>query len=252
MDSDVGRLVRAARVHRLRDPRAVAEAAARFIASTVQSSVAAAGKCRIALSGGSTPKATFERLAEPDLAEQVAWPAVHVFFGDERAVPPTDPASNYRMAREALLSRVPIPEANVHRIQGELEQGVAADLYALELGTEPLDLVLLGMGDDGHVASLFPGSPELLRTDRTVMPSQAPFLPYNRVTVSLPVINAAKVVVLLVTGENKAVRVDQVFKERASGAPRLPAARVAPRRGELHWFLDAPARAVLEADTKEK
>jgi 6-phosphogluconolactonase len=252
MDSDVGRPVRAARVHRLRDPRAVAEAAARFVASSIESAVAANGKCRIALSGGSTPRATYERLAEPDLSQQIAWQSLSVFFGDERMVPPTDTSSNYRMAREAMLDRVPIPPENVHRIQGELEPAVAAERYASELGTEPLDLVLLGMGDDGHVASLFPGSAELLRTDRIVLPSRAPAAPYDRISIALPVINAARAVVLLVTGESKASRVAEVFQERASGAARLPAARVAPRRGELHWFLDAAARSVLEAETKEK
>ena len=252
MDSEVSRTPRAARVHRLRDQRAVAEAAARFIASTMEAAVASSGKCRIALSGGSTPRATYERLSEPDLAGQVDWTKVEVFFGDERMVPPTDASSNYRMAREAMLDRVPILPANVHRIQGELEPSVAAANYATELGTEPLDIVLLGMGDDGHVASLFPGSAELLRTDRTVVPSHAPVAPHDRVSISLPVINGARNVVLLVTGEGKAERVAEVFQERASGAARLPAARVAPRRGELHWFLDAGARSVLEAETKEK
>jgi 6-phosphogluconolactonase len=252
MDSDVSRINRAARVHRLRDARAVAEAAARFIASTMQSAIAAHGKCRIALSGGNTPRATYERLAEQDLSQQVDFAKVEVFFGDERMVPATDPMSNYRMARESLLDRVPILLSSVHRMQGELPPSVAAERYAVELGPEPLDIVLLGMGDDGHVASLFPGSAELLRTDRPVFPSHAPFPPFERLTLSLPVINAARNVVLLVTGEGKAVRVAEVFQERASGAARLPAARVAPRPGELHWFLDAGARSVLEVETKEK
>jgi 6-phosphogluconolactonase len=252
MDSDVGRPNRDARVHRLRDARAVAEAAARFVASTIESAIATSGRCRLALSGGSTPRATYERLAESDLSSQIAWDKLQVFFGDERIVPPTDASSNYRMAREAMFDRVPLPAENVHRIQGELEPAAAAEKYALELGAEPLDIVLLGMGDDGHVASLFPGSAELLRTDRTVLPSRAPVVPHDRVSIALPVINAARVVVLLVTGESKAGRVAEVFQERASGAARLPAARVAPRRGELHWFLDAAARSVLEAETKEK
>ncbi len=108
------------------------------------------------------------------------------------------------------------------------------------------------MGEDGHVASLFPGSGELTRTDRTVLPSRAPYPPYERVTISLPVINSARAVVLLVTGEGKAARVAQVFAERASGSAQLPAARVAPRRGELHWFLDAAARSHLEAEHQER
>lgn len=252
MDSEVGRPARAARVHRLRDPRAVAEAAARFVASSIQSAISSSGKCRIALAGGSTPRLMFERLSEPDLASEIDWPNVHVFFGDERMVDPNDAFSNYRMAREALFERVPIVLDHVHRMEGELEPTLAAEKYAAELGTDPLDVVLLGMGDDGHVASLFPGSTELLRTDRTVLTSRAPAVPYNRLTIALPVINASRVVVLVVTGEGKAARVAQVFQERATGAARLPAARVAPRRGELHWFLDAAARSVLEAETKER
>lgn len=252
MDAEVGRNARTARVHRLRDPRAVAEAAARFIASAAASSITERGSFRFALSGGSTPRATYERLAEPDLAATVDWSRVYVFFGDERMVPPADPASNYRMARESLLDRVPVPPANVHRIEGELDPNAAAAHYATLLGAEPLDLVLLGMGDDGHVASLFPGSAELGRTDRTVLVSKAPVSPHERVTISLPVVNAARIVMLLVTGENKAARVEQVFVERAGGTPRLPAARVAPRRGELHWFLDAAARSRLESEAKER
>ena len=161
MDSDVGRPARAARVHRLRDPRAVAEAAARFVASSIQSAIASSGQCRIALAGGSTPRMMYERLSEPDLASEIGWSDLHVFFGDERMVPPVDAFSNYRMAKEALFDRVPIVPENVHRIRGELDPNVAADEYAAELGTDPLDIVLLGMGDDGHVASLFPGSTEL-------------------------------------------------------------------------------------------
>jgi 6-phosphogluconolactonase len=252
MDAEVGKTARTARVHRLRDPKAVAEAAARFIASAASSSIAARGAFRLALSGGGTPRATYERLAEPDLASGLDWSKVFVFFGDERVVPPSDPASNYRMARESLIDRVPLPPANVYRIEGELDANAAAGHYATLLGTEPLDLVLLGMGDDGHVASLFPGSAELGRTDRTVLASHSPLPPHERVTIALPVINAARIVLLLVTGENKAGRVAQVFAERASGAPRLPAARVAPRRGELHWFLDAAARSQLESESKER
>jgi 6-phosphogluconolactonase/glucosamine-6-phosphate isomerase/deaminase len=187
MDAEVGRPARAARVHRLRDPRAVAEAAARFLASSIQSAISSSGKCRIALAGGNTPRLMYERLSEPDLASEIGWSGLHVFFGDERMVPPDDALSNYRMARESLFERVPIAPENVHRIRGELDP-----------------------------------------------------------------INAARVVVLVVTGESKAARVAQVFQERATGAARLPAARVAPRHGELHWFLDAAARSVLEAETRER
>jgi 6-phosphogluconolactonase len=213
--------------------------AARFVASTINESVATRGSCRIVLSGGSTPRAAYERLAAADLSGPIDWAKVSVFFGDERMVGPEHDHSNYRMAHESLLGRVAIPAGNVHRIQGELSPVLAAESYAALVGTAPIDLVLLGMGDDGHVASLFPGGAELL-TDAIALPSHAPVAPHARVTLGLGVINAARVGLLLVTGAGKATRVRDVFAERREGRAVLPAARVAPV-GELHWFLDDAA-----------
>jgi 6-phosphogluconolactonase len=168
-------------------------------------------------------------------------------------VPRTDAASNFRMASEALLGRVPIPPSNVHRVEGELPPVEAAMRYEAVLGDAPLDLVLLGMGDDGHVASLFPGGPELASSDRRVVTSRAPVAPHDRVSLALSVICDARVVALLVTGAAKAARLREVHDERARGEPRLPAARVAPQGGGLHWFLDAAAASLLPlASTKEE
>jgi 6-phosphogluconolactonase len=233
------------RIHRGADPRAVAELAARFVAATAMATLARHSTFRIALAGGSTPRATYERLAAPDLSPRVDWTRVSVFFGDERMVSPEDAFSNYRMAREALLSRVPIPEENIHRIEGELSAGVAARRYAEKLGRAPLDLVLLGMGDDGHVASLFPGAPEL-DAEEIALPSFAPVAPHERVTLGLGVLNSARAVGLLVTGASKAARVAQVFAERENARPTLPAARIQPETGELHWFLDDAAAVAAD------
>jgi 6-phosphogluconolactonase len=230
---------------RLPDASSVARAAAEFIARTVQSVIASEGRCRVALAGGSTPRATYEHLAGPDLASNLDWRRVEIFFGDERMVPPEDAGSNYRMAREAFLDRVPIPGQQVHRIQGEAGAGEAARRYTAELGDSPLDLVILGMGDDGHVASLFPGSPALERPAAPVVPSEAPVPPHSRVTLSMPVINSASSALLIVTGAGKALRLKSVFDELREGRPMLPAARVKPRGGAPWWFVDDGAASLL-------
>lgn len=237
------------RIHRFAGPGEVAVASAQAVAAVSAGAVADKGRFRLALAGGNTPRATYERLAAPGTAARIDWSRVDAFFGDERMVPPDDVASNYRMARETLLDRVPIPAENVHRIAGEVGAHEAALRYAAELGAEPLDLVLLGMGDDGHVASLFPGSSALERPEGTVVPSEAPVPPHARVTLSLPVINAASRIVLIVTGAGKAERLRQVFDERRSGRLVLPAARVGSRTGRTEWYVDAAAAALLGEDS---
>lgn len=238
----------AVRIRRFPDAAAVASASARFIVERLRSAVASRGRCRIALSGGTTPRATYESLAAIDSTDPVDWSHVEVFFGDERMVPPNDPASNYRMAREALLDRVAIPSRNVHRIFGELPAEEAARKYVRELGDTPLDLVLLGMGDDGHVASLFPGSRALEHPDAPVLPNEGPVAPHARVTVSMAVINAASAVLFMVTGAGKAARLKAVFDERRSGKPALPAARVIPAHGECVFYVDAAASELLDPE----
>jgi 6-phosphogluconolactonase len=198
----------------------------------------------LALSGGSTPLPVYERLAKLALP----WPSLHLFWGDERCVPPDDQNSNYGNALRKFISQAPIPEANVHRIQGELEPQEAAKAYEDELrrffGPEPpvMDLVLLGMGADGHTASLFPGCPELAESSRWAISSQppagtGPALP--RVTLTLPVINAARAVLFLVAGEDKRPAVSSILRVLGNGS-QLPAGLVRPA-GELAWFLDRKA-----------
>jgi 6-phosphogluconolactonase len=232
----------------LSDAAAVAHEAARRFVLQAQTAVDARGRFGVVLSGGSTPALLYRLLAQPPYRDQVPWHAVHVFWADERCVPPDDPESNYRLAREALLDHVPILPENVHRLEGERDPGAAARSYERALqdfycGPQPrFDLVLLGLGRDGHTASLFPGSPALVEREQLVIPTQAEYdgRPACRLTLTLPAINAARCVIFLVTGAGKAPIVADLFTSRRHS---LPAGRVAPTAGEITWLLDRAAAA---------
>ena len=209
-------------------------------------SVEGAGRMSVALSGGSTPKHLYSLLASPDYSNRIRWNNVELFWGDERCVPPDHPESNFRMAQEALLSRIQIPAENIHRMSGEIQPQAAAAEYEKELqkffalnsgGLPRFDLILLGIGEDGHTASLFPGSNALNETKRLVV---APFiekLKSFRLTLSLPVLNNAANLGFLVAGPSKADAVKQAF----SGSSDLPAARVQPVNGKLTWLITRDA-----------
>jgi 6-phosphogluconolactonase len=197
----------------------------------------------ISLAGGSTPRAAYMRLA----SRPIPWGRVELFFGDERCVPPDDPASNYGMARDALLERVPADPARVHRIRGEIPPYTAAAEAEAALrharpGVWPaVDLLILGIGEDGHCASIFPGSPALAEATRAFVPAYAPWLPQPwRVTMTLPAINAAKEVIFLVDGENKA----PVVARAIAGDPALPSGLVRPA-GRLIWIVTQSAAGDL-------
>jgi 6-phosphogluconolactonase len=202
------------------------------------------------LAGGSTPKATYEVLAR-DYAGKLDWSRVHVFFGDERTVPPDHEDSNYRMAHEALLSRV--PAGSVHRMRGELPPGEAAAAYEEELreffgpdGVPAFDLILLGLGGDGHTASLFPETSALDVTDRWVVANPVLKLETTRLTLTLPVINAARAVTFLVAGEGKAGALKEILEGDAD--PRAyPAKFIRPEGGDLIWMVDRAAAARLRS-----
>ncbi len=203
------------------------------------------GRFLVALSGGETPRPVYERLASPPHARRLDWSAVEVFSVDERCVPLTDERSNYRMAREAFLDRVTIPANRIHRIKGEIDPLAAADAYELTLrevlgGEGRLDLILLGMGADGHTASLFPKHQALTETDRWVVPVHVPADPPWRVTMTLPLINTARHILFLVTGKEKATAV----RDLQEGEP-LPASMVRPADGTLSLFLDSGAASLL-------
>jgi len=223
------------------DSTSLARAAAERFVTLAQGAIAARGRFDVALAGGGTPRTTYKLLATPELAGQVDWSRVHVFWGDERSVPPTHPDSNARMACEALLEPVGIPETNIHRIRGEWSPEVAAQDYEREvrdiLGKQPrFDLILLGVGADGHTASLFPGSAALQERERLVMAAYVEALRSWRVTITLRLINAARHVLILVSGASKAEALARI----RSGHP-LPAALVSPVDGELTWLVDQAA-----------
>jgi 6-phosphogluconolactonase len=229
-------------------PDALADAVARHIVTCAANAVATTGRFTIALSGGSTPKAAYSRLATRDSRLDLDWRVTHILWGDERCVPPDDPRSNYRMAKEALLDRVPIPARQIHRIRGEGDPEKAASEYEREirrlLGGRSLDLVLLGLGEDGHTASLFPGQPSVRETSRWVMAVPAPDGKLWRVTLTPVILNAAHNVTFIVSGTSKAARLQQII-EGPFTPDLLPAQAIHPTNGKLTWMVDEAAAGQL-------
>jgi 6-phosphogluconolactonase len=235
----------------------LARAAAERFVDTASEAIAANGRFSVALSGGSTPRPVYSLLASEAFAGRIDWAKVHVFWGDERCVPPDDPQSNYRTARGALLDAVPLPPENIHRIRGEDDPERAAAAYERELrtffGTAPdgktpasgFDLVFLGMGDDGHTASLFPGSPALRETARWVSAQYVESVSMWRITLTPVIINAARNVIFLVSGGDKAERLREVLEEPEQ-PELLPAQAIKPAGGRLLWLVDEAAAARLK------
>ena len=240
----------------------VAEAAARRFVAIANHAMRSRGEFVVALSGGSTPRSLYERLAAEPGVSNVDWSRVQVLWGDERCVPPNHAASNYRMAREALLDHVPIQAANVHRIRGEDDPATAATAYervirrVLRTPMGPprgppaprIDLVLLGLGLDGHTASLFPGAAAVHDSPSWVKAEHAQAVSAWRVTLTPVIINAAAVVAFVVTGGAKAAIVRDVL-EGPRRPHELPAQLIAPTAGRVRWFVDASAAAALQGST---
>lgn len=225
-------------------------AAAQFV-SLARQAIAARGYFAVALSGGSTPKALYSLLATSEFASQLAWRQIHLFWGDERCVAPDHTESNFRMVKEALLDKIAIPSANVHRMAGEMAPAAAAAGYERELkeffmlsdkSLPRFDLVLLGLGEDGHTASLFSGSSALMETQHLVAPTYVEKLDAQRLTLTLPVINNAARISFLVSGAGKAAMVRQIL---GTSSAELPAARIAPVNGQLTWFISQDAAGDL-------
>ena len=245
----------------------VFETPARLIKATAERFILAAntavqswGRFTVALSGGNTPRALYELLASEQNASRVNWANVHVFWGDERCVAPDDTASNYRMARESLLDRVKIPASNIHRMRGEDDPAAAAAAYetvvreAFGTATGPsrgtpgtrFDLVLLGLGADGHTASLFPHMQALREQTHWAMAERIASVEMWRLTLTPAILNEAGEVVFLVAGSEKAAILRRVlYGER--NPDELPAQAIEPGSGRLHWMLDAAAAAELHA-----
>lgn len=238
------------------DAAALANAAAGVFVEAAQHAVATHGRFYVALSGGSTPRALFQLLAAAPYREAVAWGHTMVFWGDERCVPPDHPDSNYRMAREALLAHVPIPHDHVFRMPGEAtDPATGAALYeqtvrrAFALGPHEdprFDLVLLGMGPDGHTASLFPHTAALHVTDRLVVANRVDKLDATRLTLTARVINNAALVAFLIAGSDKAEPLAGVL-EGPRRPDELPSQLIAPTHGHLLWLVDHAAAARLTA-----
>ena len=237
----------------LKDVSALAERAANLFQTAAQEAISANGKFSVALAGGSTPLRMYDLLACDPFKLKIDWSKCHLFWGDERCVPPVHPDSNYLQSAAHLISKVDIPVKNIHRIQGELSPIQAATEYQSELqryfGSYPVfDLILLGLGPDGHTASLFPGTQALEEKGSWVVavPHSTPPSPLvDRVSLTLPVINAARQVLFLVAGADKAEIVARVFKTPGD-EPLLPAQRVSPGAGRLTWLLDVAAMGKLD------
>ena len=230
-------------------PGELESAAEREVLFILRTAIRERGVCTIALSGGDTPRGLYRRLAAAGPGESPDWSRVHLCFGDERMVHPDDPESNYGMVRDELISRVPVPAGNIHRIRGERPPETAAVEYGAELArTLPVsggafDIVLLGLGSDGHTASLFPGTPVLGEREKTASAVFVPLLGVWRVTVTLPVINGAREVMFLVSGAGKRAIVRKVLN-CPGPVPEIPATLIEPS-GSARWMLDADAAALL-------
>ncbi len=225
------------------DVMALSNAAAHIIVTESNKAIAQKGYCSIALSGGSTPKILYELLATPAFAKNINWKKCLVYFGDERFVPHTSEESNYKMAMDTLLSKVPIPKKNILSIPTEkITPQLSASSYEATIKqyittANPFDIILLGIGEEGHTASLFPKSPLLAETKKWVQHIYVAEKNMERITFTLPLINKATNVLFLVSGAGKAAIVKKIFSVKGR---QLPAAMVQPK-GNLYWLLDEDA-----------
>jgi 6-phosphogluconolactonase len=235
------------------DNATLARVAAQEFHRLAEAGIQQSGRFSVALSGGNTPRAVYSLLA--DEHKGLSWDRIHVFFGDERQVPPDHPDSNFRMASESLLSKVPIPRENVHRIRAELEPEAAAKDYDEQLakyfhlgdhGWPRFDLIFLGLGDDGHTASLFPGTNALSDVSSRVAANWVEKLKTFRITLTFPVLNHAAQVIFLVSGESKAQILSAVL---SPGDRKYPAQWVQPENGRWLWLADQAAGRLLRFAT---
>lgn len=242
------------RVHIYDDVADAVHAAAQCWVELAAQAITARSEFHVALSGGTTPRALYECLASAEFSAQIAWQHVHIWFGDERTVPPQHPDSNYRMAHDVLLHHVPVPPTHIHRMEGEQENvQEAAHAYQAQLmaylpvsdspnaaGIPQFDLMLLGLGPDGHVASLFPGTSILTERAQWVAAVFVEKLNTWRISLTLPVIDSAKYIMLLVAGASKADIVGEIFSARPAAGGRYPVEMI-HSGAVMDWYLDAAA-----------
>lgn len=243
-----------------KDLEEASRAAANEVVTVLQRAIFERDRATLALSGGSTPKRLYELLAGDPFRGKVDWPKVHFFWGDERPVPPDHPQSNYRMAKEALLGPLQIADDHIHRLKGEeRDRNAAAEAYQNEIAAvlgvsaigEPpvLDVTLLGLGEDGHTASLFPATPALLETQQWVVNNPVLKLDCDRLTMTPMLINRSANIFFLVSGSQKAKPLAAVL-EGPVDTQRLPAQLIRPARGKLIWFVDKDAATGLSKQQK--
>ncbi len=219
---------------------------AEFFVSCATAAIRNKGRFSTALSGGSTPRQLYHLLATPEFSERLPWEKIDLFWGDERCVPPEHRESNYCMAQETLLSKIPILRENVHPMPGAMDPESGAFQYEDEVkvylskgGKEGLDLVLLGLGDDGHTASLFPHADALEEKNRLIVPAASPVGIQRRMTMTFNLLNRSGIVLFLVAGKGKAEILAKVFQP--GSCADIPARGVQPQSGELYWFIDCDA-----------
>ncbi|HEX8530283.1 MAG TPA: 6-phosphogluconolactonase, partial [Cytophagales bacterium] len=233
-------------IHVFKDAAEASQASADLLVQTAREAVARGGRFTVALTGGSSPVQLYQLLATPPYRDQVPWAQTFVFWGDERAVPHADERNNARMAFNLLLDHVPVPPAQIHRMSGELPPDESARRYEALLkahfgdGPPQFDLILLGMGDDGHTASMFPGTEVVHERERWVKELYLASQNMYRITLTAPLINRAHRIVFQVFGAGKAATLKRVL-EGPYQPDQLPSQLIKPSSGELHWFLDEAA-----------
>jgi 6-phosphogluconolactonase len=234
----------------LPDAEAVAHIAARIFSSAAAVAISQRSRFSVVLSGGSTPQQLYRVLADA-YREHIRWDLTHLFWSDERCVPADHEQSNFRQANDTLISRISIPAGNIHRVKGELAPEEAAITYEHDLRTHfgaeeipAFDLILLGLGSDGHAASLFPAAKTLSETKRLAVPAFSASSGNWRVTLTLPVLNSSPLVVFLITGKTKAEIVTEILAK--GKGDRYPAGAISPQHGRIVWLLDKDAAAGLQ------
>ena len=231
-------------------------ATAEFVADSIEQAIQQNGVCNLALSGGNTPGGVFTLLASDSCRNRVDWSRLHLFWGDERMVPPEHEDSNFRLVQGTLLGHIKIPAENVHRMRGEIAPEEAAAEYAelmhghFKDNPPCFDLMLLGLGEDGHTASLFPETDAVEESEKHAVAVFVPKLDVWRVTLTLPVINASKKVLFLVSGKAKSEMVQRIMSNKQPDK-EIPATMVSPQNGELHWMLDSDAMVLINKSARD-
>lgn len=237
------------------DLMAISQKAAEMFVLLTRESISEKGRFAVAISGGSTPKRFYSLLGSAAYRDQIDWPSVHFFWADERCVPKEDEENNFKLASETFLSRVPVPDRNIHRIKGEKGPEIGTKDYGGRirsffgtLGLPVFDLILLGMGEDGHTASLFPGSKILQERERLAVPVYLERPGVDRITLTLPVLNNASQILFLVSGSSKAEAVRSVL-EGGKASRRFPASLIRPLHGSVTWLIDEEAASNLAGES---